>query len=288
MSAREPWPSISDEALLTIWRAPDSELFGLIPGFMQRLVERLGPEILQPPREMAYTYPFGHPDRPTWVDGDEQRHPEPDEAAALREGRIPVLAIGANGSPTRLATKFLALDERSALLTPGELDGADICALPFPAGYGSFPAGIATSPGTRVHSVVVDLTHEQLEWLAVTEFGYRLSRLTGTTLRAADGREIDAPFAFVQRGGLYDVGEGQPAPLAAIPATGRRWPAWEQRDLFAHIAGRLGVPGADPDALLTTITADPGNWMANNAPRLIGEATLAHEPPHEPYPVGAA
>jgi hypothetical protein len=288
MSAEVPWPSITDEALLGIWRARDDELFGLIPSFLERLAERLGPEILRPASELAYGYPFGHPNRTTYVDGPDQRHPDPDEATALRAGRTPFLAIGANGSPTRLATKFLALDDRSALLTPGVLEGADICALPFPAGYGSFPAGIAASPGTSVHCVVVDLTPEQLEWLAITEFGYRLSRLTGTTLRAADGREIVNPFAFVQRGGLYDVGDDTPAPLAAIPATGRRWPAWEQRDLFAHAAGRLGIAGSDADALVHLLTADPGAWMSEHAPRLVGEATTAYEPAHEPYPIGAA
>ena len=215
MSSDAPWPSITDEGLLGIWRASDDELYGLIPGFMQRLVERLGPEILQPPREMAYTYPFGHPDRATYVDGTEARHPDPDEAAALRTGRIPMLAIGANGSPTRVATKFLALENPCALLTPGTLENADICALPFPAGYGSFPAGIAASPGTIVNCVVVDLTPEQFEWLAVTEFGYRLSRLTGTTMRAADGREIVAPFAFVP---LVTVGVGAGAMPGTDPA----------------------------------------------------------------------
>ena len=102
------------------------------------------------------------------------------------------------------------------------------------------------------------------------------------------GREIRDPFAFVQRGGLYDVGGGTPAPLAAIPATGRRWPAWDQRDLFAHVAGRLGIPGADPDALVTAIAADPRAWMSDHAERFIAEATTDFEPPHEPYPVGAA
>lgn len=288
MTLAGDWPPISDEALLAVWRAGDDELFTLMPSFFERLAARLGPEILTPPQEQAYTYPFGHPDRTTLVNGSEVRFPDDDEARALQAERLPVLAIGANGSPTRLATKFLALENRCALLTPGELEGADICALPFPAGYGSFPAGIAHSPGTRVHCVVVDLTSEQLEWLAITEFGYHLSRLSGTTLRAADGREIAEPLAFVQRGGLYDVGDDTPAPLAAIAATGRRWPAWEQRDLFSHVAGRLGIPGGEPDALLAAITADPREWMLAHAPDLIASATKAHEPPHVPHPAGAA
>jgi hypothetical protein len=283
-----PWPSITDEGLLGIWRAGDDELVGLIPAFMRLLVERLGPEALQSPGGVPYGYPFGHPDRTTYVDGAEQRYPEAPEAEALCAGRTPLLAIGANGSPTRLATKFFGLENRSALLTPGELEGADICALPFPVEYGSFPAGIAASPGTVVRCVVVDLVPEQIERLAVTEFGYHLARLTGTTLRAADGREISDPFAFVQRGGLYDVGDDTPAPLAAIPATGRRWPAWEQRDLVAHVAGRLGIPGADPDTLLSMVRADPGKWMGENASRLMGEATRNYEPAHEPYPLGAS
>lgn len=282
------WPPISDEALLAIWRVADDELFTLMPSFFERLATRLGPAILTPPQELAYTYPFGHPERTTLVNGDEVRFPEIDEARALQADRVPVLAIGANGSPTRLATKFLALENRCALLTSAELDGADICALPFPAGYGSFPAGIAHSPGTTVHCVAVDLTHQQLEWLAITEFGYHLGRLSGTTLRAADGREIPEPLAFVQRGGLYDVGDDTPAPLAAIPATNRRWPAWEQRDLFAHVAGRLDIPGADPEALLGAIGADPRAWMLEHAPKLIAASTRAYEPPHTPHPAGAA
>lgn len=284
MSLGLPWPSITDEGLLAIWRARDDELVGLIPAFMQRLVERVGIEVVQSPGGEAYGYPFGHPERTTYVDGTEQRFPDPSEAELLRRGRIPLLAIGANGSPARLATKFFTLDDRAALLTPSELEGADICALPFPVEYGSFPAGIALSPGTVVRCVVVDLTPEQVERLAVTEFGYRFARLTGTTLRAADGRVFHDPFSFVQRSGLYDVGNDVPAPLAAIPASGRRWPAWEQRDLFAHIAGRLGIPGADPDSLLSAIRANPGRWMGEHAPRLISEATRSYEPAHEPYP----
>lgn len=287
-SASGDWPPIADEHLLAVWRTADADLFDLMPAFLQRLADRIGPEILTPPRELAYTYPFGHPERPTFVDGSTHEFPDPEEAAAIREGRTPVLAIGANGSPSRLATKFLALENRCALLTPGELDNADICALPFPAGYGSVPAGIAHSPGTTVRCVVVDLTPEQLEWLAITEFSYHLGRLTGTTLRAADGREIPEPLAFIQRGGLYDVGGDTPAPLAAIAATNRRWPAWEQRDLFAHIAGRIGIPGADPEALVTAINADPRAWMLANMPRFMAEATTSHDPPHVPHPAGAA
>ena len=288
MSSEHEWPPITDEALLSIWRSDDQELFSLIPGFLQRLADRIGPDIITPSRDEAYTYPFGRAVRPTYVDDEERRFPDATEATQLRAGRVPVLAIGANGSPERLAKKFLALEERSALLTPGHLEGADICALPFPAGYGSFAAGIAASPGTVVEAVVVDLTEEQLEWLAITEFGYRLARLSGTAVRAADGRVIEEPFSFVQRGGLYDVGGDTPAPLAAIPATGRRWPAWDQRDLFSHIAGRLGIPGGDAEALLTVILADPGAWMAANAPRFIGEATTSHDPPFVPHPAGAA
>jgi hypothetical protein len=282
------WPPIADAHLLARWRAADDTLFDLMPAFLQQLSERIGPEILTPPKEMAFTYPFGHPDRTTLVNGGEVRFPGEDEAATLQADRVPVLAIGANGSPTRLATKFLAMENRCALLTPAELDNADICALPFPAGYGSFPAGIARSPGTTVRCVVVDLTPEQLEWLAITEFSYHLGRLTGTTLRAADGREIPEPLAFIQRGGLYDVGEGAPAPLAAISATNRRWPAWEQRDLIAHIAGRIGLAGADPDALVSAINTDPQGWMLAHVPRFLAEATTAHDPPHVPHPAGAA
>lgn len=287
MSAPDRWPPIVDEHLVALWRLPSDQLYDHIGDFFARVIERLGPRTVGVNSEAPYSYPFGRTDEVTLLDGDASSTVDAATAQEFAEGRIPLLAFGANGSPSRLALKLAPLEDRQALLSPALVDGIDVCALPMPAGYGSFAGGIAESPGTTVQAVLLDLSPEQFEWISMTEFGYHVGRLTNAVVRTADGREIAEPLGYVQRFGLYDVG-GHPAPLAAIGATGRRWPAWSQQDLFAHCAGRLGIPGGDPEALLASITADPTTWMLTHGRELASTALTGFEPAFEPHPAGLA
>ncbi len=91
----------------------------------------------------------------------------------------------------------------------------------------------------------------------------------------------------MQRGGLYDVGSDTPAPLAAIPATNRQWPAWSSRTSL-RTCRTTRHPRGEPDALLAAISADPRTWMLEHAPSLIAAATKQHDPPHVPHPAGAS
>ncbi len=131
--------------------------------------------------------------------------------------------------------------------------------------------------------MIADHTDEQIEWLALTEFGYRLVRLTGTTVKTADGREIVDPLAFVQRLGLFAI-DGAPVPLAAVGATGRRWPALTQAQLITECATRLGCAPPTADGLLAELFTDAPAFLARHTPTLLARAIRGAEPDHERYP----
>ncbi len=277
------WPPITDPLTLARWRAADEELSDHLAPLLVRLAERMPPGSTTPTPQLAFDYPFGRADGQVILDSDGPRPAPADEIRALQATRTPVLAIGANGSPTRLGLKLRAVDDPTCVLTPATISGVDICACPVPAAYGSLPAGMARSPGTAAEVVIADHTDEQIEWLALTEFGYRLVRLTGTTVKTADGREIVDPLAFVQRLGLFAI-DGAPVPLAAVGATGRRWPALTQAQLITECATRLGCAPPTADGLLAELFADAPAFLARHTPTLLARAIRGAEPDHERYP----
>lgn len=194
-----------------------------------------------------------------------------ERAALLAEflggGRRPLLAIGSNGAPRNLALKLQHVaGSRDVLVLAGALHDLDVVAYAGAAAYGAVPATLAWSPGTAVRAAVLLVTPEQLTALTWSEIPYLLGRLDGAPFAVDEGVELDAPLAFVARWGAF-CPDGDPCPLAAIPADGRRWPAWTQRSLLDRVARE--VPGfEDAEALTRGLFADAAGAAGRVLPAL--------------------
>lgn len=219
------------------------------------------PEVLA----RALGYPWERPAASFLLEGERVRllggMGEAERAEVLEArgagGRVPLLAIGSNGAPARLALKLAHLPEaeRRILVLAGELRGVDIGAAAHPTAYGSMPATPFASPGTAVRAAVLWVSAAQLTQLSWTEITYRLGRLDGAPFRADEGVAVDGVLLYVSRRGTFSPG-GAPLALAAIPARGRTAPARTQRELLDLAAPLLGHP--DHAALVRAIFTDLG------------------------------
>ena len=224
-------------------------------------------------------YPFARADGPVVVRGADV---VPGAALDDATARFPLLAIGSNGSPWRLAGKFRGVLGDPVRMTPAVLHDHDVCALPYPVTYGAFPAGLVHRPGTRVDVVVLEVTEAQLEWLAVTEFGYHLGALAASVERAA-GPTLGRAFVFLQRPGLFAV-DGHPVALAAIPAEGRRLTAMTQAELGTEWVRRRFGPGVGLDDGLMRAVGDPERFVREYLPPSLADAVHPGVPGFTPHP----
>ena len=179
-------------------------------------------------------------------------------ARCLGAGRAPLLAFGSNVAPKNLAIKLAHHEDaadREVLVLAGGLCDLDVVAAASITLYGAMPATLAASPGTRVRAAVLLVNATQLTTLTWGEIPYRLGRLEGATFVADEAVELDAPLAYVARWGAF-APEGDPAPLAAVSATGRAWPAWTQSELLERAAAIVGEESGE--AIVRAIYADAG------------------------------
>lgn len=278
------WPPIRDEQLRERLRTPTEDLLALLPPFLERIVPLMASILEAPLAEriaQAHGYPWERVDAPAVLrDGVV----EPDRPLDPHR-RYAVVAIGANGSAQRLATKLVGVPVADARLSPATLADHDVVACPFPTGYGSFAGDLVPSPGTRVRITVLELTAPQVERLTFTEFGYDLGRLTGAVAVTDDGEEHPDPLAYVHRGS-YGV-DGAPVALAAVPAQDRTLRAMTQPELLEDCGRRLGFdgpPGAAGDALLRAILADPPGFVREHYGPLAAAALHPERPGFVPYP----
>lgn len=204
-------------------------------------------------------YPWRRPAR-SYLLRDGEAEPVDAEAIARHTcgDRVPLLAFGSNVAPRNLSLKFAHHDDaadREVLVLAGALHELDVVAAAAVALYGAMPATLAASPGTRVRVAVLLVNARQLETLVWGEMPYRLGWLDGAPFVSDEEVELDAPLAFVSRWGAF-LPDGKPAPLAAIEAGGRRWRAWEQRELLDRAAVIALGDGADAEALTRRCFAD--------------------------------
>jgi hypothetical protein len=148
-------------------------------------------------------------------------------------GRTPVLAYGSNASPASLGWKFP--EERDAVvpLVRGTIHDVDVVYSSHIAVYGSIPATLQGSPGTRAETFVAYLTDDQLALVT----GWEINA-TYETLRVRLELEVGEPpadvGAFVSRHGCLAVDGGEIA-VAEVPAEGRRFPAMTQPEVIEHV-----------------------------------------------------
>lgn len=221
----------------------------------------------------ACAYPWERPAGSYLLAGDDVRPlaelPEPRREASIEAhsrpgaGRVPLLAIGANGAPAALRRKLAHFDDvadRTVLVVTGRLHDFDVGFSAQPALYGALPATIFPSPGTAVAAALLWVTPAQFTQLTWSELSYALGRLR-TRFEVGDADErFDEVLVYVSRWGAFCV-DGAPVALAAVPAERRSATALTQREVLDRVAAlAFGTDdGAGAEALVRAIFDDfPG------------------------------
>lgn len=277
------WPPITHPQTLARLAAPDAALLSFLPDLMKLMPQLIGADDPAGRVQEALTYPWERPTAPCVLHGGEV-HPDQPIQDGLR--RWPMLAIGANASPWRLAIKFRDIDPAPIRLVPATLSDHDIVAAPVVTGYGSVPAILVESPGTQVRVALTWMTEPQVEALVLSEFGYHFGRLDGIRVVADDGVEHSSALAFAGRIGVYrsEPGGSEPVALAAIPAQARRYRALTQRELLEELAVRLAVEGGS-DGLLSIVFDDMPTLAGKHYPTLVAGALPMPLSSFTPHPL---
>lgn len=198
----------------------------------------------------ARAYPFAIPAASfLFVDGA-ARHLRPGETFAEHHyaDRVPVIACGSNRSPARLAEKFP--DGGDVPVERAWLRDFDVVFSAHITGYGSVPATLAPSPGTRVEVSITWLDAAQLAVMHASEtrgenYDYvKLARLDLTL--EGDGRwhrALAEAYAYQSRRGALSVDDG-PVALGAVRAEGRIFPVMSQDEILAAVHAKVG--GTEP------------------------------------------
>jgi hypothetical protein len=196
-------------------------------------------------------------------------------------GRLPVLAIGSNAAPEALERKFAHFgreEDRAVLALTGRLREFDVGVAAQPTMYGSLPATLFPSPGTRVSATLLWVTPAQFTQLTWSEFTYRLGRLRAHFEVEETGAGFDQVLVFVSRFGAFSP-DGEPVALAAIPAAGRVAPELSEEQLLDRAAQLALGPGADAATLIRAIFARPAA-TAERVAATVHKAALPFSSPH--------
>jgi hypothetical protein len=208
------------------------------------------PEIV----ERALAYPYEVPARSYFQEGEETR---PLAAGDLdRRDRRAVLAYGSNAAPEVLRRKFRA--EPGGLRAPAvraAIRDHDVVYSAHVSAYGSVPATLQTSPGTTATVFVLYLTERQLALLGRTEPNYRLVRLDAISCELETGGALSSALAFLSRHGCLAIDGGEVA-LAAVAASGRRFPALGEPEAIDHVRSLLS-PETAIERFIEESVADP-------------------------------
>jgi len=188
---------------------------------------------------------------------------QPDLTAA----RTPVLAIGSNGAPQRLARKF-GTDAVVPVL-PARLHGYAVVYAAAVTSYGSVPATLIEAPGATALVALTFLDDHQLDVMNASEQlgrNYDLVRLDGAVEvdDLALEREV---LSYRSRYGPLRV-DGRPLRLAEVPTVGTRFGAAYQSGVLALLHHHFADTGEIYAAFV-------GDLVASSARREEIMATLA-------------
>jgi len=270
------WPQITEPELVKRLSLSDDEFAEFIQGVIAQL----------PPREFdaavltqALGYPWARPKGSFLLRAEtielladlpsEERQRLVRRFASTDAGRLPLLAIGSNGSPEALERKFAhfsAEDDRTVLVLSGRLHDFDVGAAAQPTMYGAMPATLFPSPGTAVSAAILWVTPVQFTQLAWSEITYRLGSLRTRFDVDEVAEGFDQVLAFVSRFGAFCVG-GSPVALAAIPASNRTATALSQEQLLDAAAALTLEPGANAKTLVQAIFED----MNQLVPKIVAK-----------------
>jgi len=197
----------------------------------------------------ALSYPFEIPTNSYIVHGGEHQELAPCAPMPDVSGRRPVLAVGSNQSPEQLIRKFNGSNLGPIPVIRARLKNFDIVYSPHVASYGSIPATLRHSPGTRVTLFVNWLTPAQVARMHETEIptgNYHFGELDGIDLELDFGPAMSSAFVYSSRRGSL-TRDGLPVALAAVRAENRIWPSLSQEEIQNHTRNQLA-----PDQPLET------------------------------------
>jgi len=198
----------------------------------------------------ALAYPFDpHPDPFLFVGGKAAWLDASDEG--LFDNRIPILAVGSNASPQRLAEKF-GPDARVPVTLAVVADHVVVHSAKITA-YGSMPATLHPWSGARARVHATWLTDHELALMDATEsLGVEYERVPMPALL------LDAPIprapiqTYVSIAGALDW-NGAPAVSAAARHAGDAPPALDQRGAQRLAMTYLGLDHALEDFIAENV-----------------------------------
>lgn len=189
--------------------------------------------------DRALGYPYDVVEN-SFLLADGEFRPLPEKLDECLRGRRPVLALGSNGSRTKLRRLYGEREGGHGIpILRAKLTGYDVVYSAHLTRYGALPAALAPSAGTAVTLPVLYLTDPELEQLHGTESlgrNYDFARLRGIRLEVAEIGTLSEAYVYATRHGLLARG-GAPVALAAAPADGRRFPAADQRGVLETCLG---------------------------------------------------
>lgn len=220
---------------------------------------------------LAKTYPYSIPDHSfVMLNGAAAQWTSNSDVDL--SNRRPVLAVGSNQSPDQLARKFVGDHWGSIPVSRAVVHDYDAVYSPHVSAYGAIPATLHPSPGTATTLFINWLTPEQEVRMHVTEISaanYGFGTLEAVDILADRGPDLSAVYLYAGTRGALNR-EGNPIPLAEVPATDRRWRAMTQMEVQAYARDRVGggndvemfIRGSVNDAALRKQRT---NLLANDA-----------------------
>ncbi len=176
--------------------------------------------------------------------------------ASLLADRTPVLAIGSNGAPTRLAAKFGP--EAIVPVVPAQLKDHAVVYAAAITSYGSVPATLLPSPGATALVSVTFLDDSQLEIMHASEsVGRNYEVMTLRDCVAIDDRPpVGEILGYRSVYGPLKV-NGQPVRVTEVPTVGTRFGGAYQSGVLALLHHRFAEPGEIYAAFIGDLVASP-------------------------------
>ena len=183
----------------------------------------------------AKSYPFGHPKASyLFSKGTEtQWTPCPEDVAGL----IPVIASGSNAAPDQLARKYTNHPDTVIPVTRADVHDFDSVYNAHVTAYGSIPATLFPSPGTRLSTFITWLDKDCLQIMHKTEqpgINYHYAKLSGIQMDVDGIGQLDVAFAYISVVGCL-LHDGGPISLAEVPASGRVFSARTQEEMHGLV-----------------------------------------------------
>ena len=177
--------------------------------------------------------------------------------SSLCSGRTPVLAIGSNQSPERLAQKFGHDASHVIPVQRARLKHFDVVYSAHISTYGAVPAMLQVSRGSEVELAVTWLNDAQLEIMNHSEVrtaNYAFAAIDKLELSFEGGGTVFSAYAYVSsRGHLRH--DGDAVALTAIECSGRRFPAVSTARALELVRERV-APELDADAFVLKLIVD--------------------------------